>query len=344
MQLSPIQHLDAVNQGQRPRCRFTARSAAQARAWQARAGAALWRCLKMDGHQRVPLAAREVECVDRGTHLQRKVVIQSTPFSSVPLYVLEPKGVQGRRPCVLALHGHGYGVNAIVGITEEGQYRDTPHGYQQDFAVELVKRGFVVAAPEICCFGEREEHYAHLPESSPRPSTCHNAATYALMLGLTMTGLRVWDGMRVVDYLETLEVADAKRVGVMGISGGGMNAFFSACLDRRLQAAVISGYFCDWRKSILAINHCTCNFVPGLLRLGELSDLAGLIAPRPTLIENGEHDPIFPIADVKHTVTRAGAAWKAFGERDRLDTDYFNDGHRINGAKAYDFLARWLEC
>ena len=226
------------------------------------------RCLMPQGQPVVELQPRLLSKVDRGAYWQQKVLIHSTPFSDVPLYLLVPKEGPSPHPCVLALHGHSYGVDSIVGITPEGQYREIPQGYQQDFAVELVKRGFVVAAPEISCFGEREEKYDHLSEQSPHPSTCHHASTYAMMLGMNMAGLRVWDGMRVVDYLQTIEVADVSRLGVMGISGGGMHAFFSACVDRRIKAAVISGYFCDWRQGILAINHCTCNFVPGLLKLG----------------------------------------------------------------------------
>ena len=33
---------------------------------------------------------------------------------------------------MLALHGHGYGVKAIIGIYEEGIYRTVPAGYRQD--------------------------------------------------------------------------------------------------------------------------------------------------------------------------------------------------------------------
>ena len=163
-----------------------------------------------------------------------------------------------------------------------------------------------------------------------------------MMLGGSIAGLRVWDGMRAVDYLQTLPQADVTRLGVMGISGGGMHAFFSACLDSRIRAAVISGYFCDWRHSILAINHCTCNFVPGLLKLGELSDLAALIAPRPLLVENGTRDDIFPIDDVKRTVRRAARAWKLFGAGKNLQTDYFEGAHEIHGAQAYPFLEKHL--
>ena len=172
--------------------------------------------------------------------------------------------------------------------------------------------------------------------------SCHNAATYAIMLGKSIAGLRMLDALRVVDYLAKRSEIDANAIGAMGISGGGMHTFFSAAIDPRIKASVISGYFCDWRNSILSIYHCTCNFVPGLLNLGELSDLAGLIAPRPLLVENGTHDPIFPIERVKDAVTKAKRAWKAFGAEDQFETDYFEGRHRINGAKAYDFLATHL--
>jgi dienelactone hydrolase len=270
-------------------------------------------------------------------------MIHSTADSDVPVYVLIPKRTDDvPRPCILALHGHGYGAKAIIGQNEDGVYRTEPTGYQRDFAVELVKHGFVVAVPEISCFGEREAHYADLPEHSPRPSSCHNASTYAMMLGLSIPGMRVWDGMRVLDYLEQVPEADVSRAGVMGISGGGMHAFFSACLDPRIRAAVVSGYFCNWRQGILAISHCTCNFVPGLLNLGELADLAGLIAPRPLMVENGTHDAIFPVGEVQRTVRQARKAWRAFGAGKLVEEDYFEDGHRIHGTAAYPFLQRHL--
>jgi fermentation-respiration switch protein FrsA (DUF1100 family) len=79
-----------------------------------------------------------------------------------------------------------------------------------------------------------------------------------------------------------------------------------------------------------------------MLQLGELSDLAALIAPRPLLVEHGEKDEIFPIAHVKQTVSKAKRAWKIFGAENVFETDYFQGRHRINGPAAYAFLARHL--
>jgi dienelactone hydrolase len=339
----PIVQLDALAR-QTPRAfAFTARTPAEARAWQTRAAAALRETLGFLNQKRVPLRPRVEQTVDRGEYVRRRIVLRTSGASEMPVYLLRPKSASARSPapCALALHGHGYGVRDIVGLWEDGSERYTPNGYQKDFGAELAKRGFVVIAPEISCFGERRSDYSHLGPGRT-PTTCFNAGTYAQMLGGSIAGFRVWDAMRAVDYLETLKDADASRLGVMGISGGGMLAFFSACLDTRIRAAVISGYFCDWRHSILAINHCLCNFVPGLLKLGELSDLAALSAPRPLLVENGTKDDIFPIEAVKRTVTRARRAWRVFDAADKLQTDYFEGTHQIGGGRAYDFLAENL--
>ena len=88
--------------------------------------------------------------------------------------------------------------------------------------------------------------------------------------------------------------------------------------------------------------HCTCNFVPGLLRLGELSDFAGLLAPRPLLIENGTHDPIFPVDAVRATARRARKAWRICHANKLFVEDYFEEGHQIHGEKAYPFLVEHL--
>ena len=338
--LDPIWHLDHVAAELPKSAEFIAKTESAARAWQRRTRATLADLVGFLSQTKVPLRPRVVRTVDRGSYVRRKVMLRTSPWSDLPLYVLEPKS-GGRKPLVLALHGHGYGVKDIVGLWEDGSERWEPEGYHKDFGCELAQRGFVVAAPEISCFGERMSNFDHLKQTL-RPTTCHNAGTYAMMLGKSIAGLRVWEGMRALDYCATLKSVDPSRVGAMGISGGGLHTFFSTALDTRIKACVISGYFCDWRHSVLAMNHCTCNFIPGLMAMGELSDLAGLIAPRPCLVEHGIRDDIFPIEHVKRTVQKARRAWKVFGAEDNLATDYFEGRHRINGPAAFDFLARHL--
>jgi dienelactone hydrolase len=266
----------------------------------------------------------------------------------MPVYILVPK--QGLRPfpVVVAFHGHGYGAKDIVGLWEDGEERDTPDGYHKDFGVALCRRGFAVAAPEISCFGERQTDFSYLNTTIGQepPDTCTHTAMLAFHLGGSVVGLRVHDGKRLIDYLEARQKesqdVDVSRLGAMGISGGGMHTFFSTCMDARIKACVISGYYSTFRDSILAMHHCACNFVPGLHRFGEMYDLVGLIAPRPLLIEAGDYDPIFPLAAVKRSVERARDVYQVFDARDQVETDYFHGRHQISGERAYDFLMEKL--
>ena len=121
-----------------------------------------------------------------------------------------------------------------------------------------------------------------------------------------------------------------------------MHTFFSSCIDERIRACVVSGYFSTFRESILAMHHCPCNYVSGLSEFGEMHDLAGLIAPRPMLVEAGTHDPIFPIPAVRSGLARARKVYGAFGAGAQVKADIFSGRHQVSGARAYDFLREAL--
>lgn len=324
--------------------RFAARTAAEAARWQRRTRPALEAALGFTALAPAPLRARRIERVDRGDFVREKYLLQVWRDSVMPVYLLVPRRRTRPLPVVVAFNGHGYGVKDIVGLWEDGSERMTPDGYHKDFAIELCRRGFAVAAPEISCFGERQTDFSYLDAvlGQGRPTTCTHAAMLAFHLGGSVIGLRAFEGRRLVDWLETRPGLDAGRLGAMGISGGGMHTFFSTCLDERIRACVVSGYFCTFRDSVLAMHHCPCNFAPGLHRFGEMHDLAALIAPRPMLVEAANRDPIFPIGAVEASVARARRAYSLFGCRDALATDYFEGRHQISGRLAYDFLARHL--
>jgi dienelactone hydrolase len=322
--------------------RFTATDTGAARAWQVGCRTALGDVLGfLDAPSVAPLP-EVIEEVDRGDFVRRKIVIWTSAQSRMPVYLLVPKGASGPMPVALAYAGHGYGAKDIVGLWEDGEERFTPDGYHVDFAIELCRKGFLVAAPEIACFGERQNDYSYLNTKigEPTPSTCHNVATYAFMLGKSAIGMRVRDSMRLIDWLATLPEADTSRIGAMGISGGGMLTFFHTAMDERVTACVVSGYFSSFASSILAMNHCSCNFVPNLLRIGEMEDIVGLIMPRPMLVEAGTRDSIFPIDAVRKSVSRTREICAILGGDPsvNVELDEFEGRHRISGRRAYDFL------
>ncbi len=289
---------------------------------------------------RTTLAVEASEATQHDGYSRQFVRFESSPDVVVPAWVLVPDRLQQPRAAVVAIHGHGYGVDDIVGINADGTDRAEPVGYHKDFAIALCRRGFVVIAPEVLGFGRRREE--NDKQQGPGHSSCHDAALWGLMLGQPLLGRRVWDIMRTLDYLQTRPEVDPRRIGVMGISGGGTVTLFTAALEDRLQAAVISGYLCTFKESILSIDHCLCNYVPGLLEDAEMYDVAALLAPRPLLIEAGTRDEIFPLPAVEYSYSQVQKVYAALGVPDRIDKDVFEGEHQISGAKACDFLWHWL--
>jgi dienelactone hydrolase len=273
-------------------------------------------------------------------YIRERVELTTYDQLRMPVYVLIPKRGEKPFPAVIACHGHGYGSKQIVGLNPDGTDQEGGPGQYKGFAVELVRRGFLVIVPEILGFGDRR-----LREDAGKPAnenSCFRISVNLLMMGKTMAGHRVYETMRAVDYAVSRADAAKDRIGCMGISGGGLVAAFTAALDERIRATVVSCYTNTFKDSIMAMRHCVDNYIPGILDLAEMPDLIGLIAPRPLMIEAGKYDRIFPYGGVLKAFARLEQIYGAANARHRLDSDFFEGGHEIGGGKAYGWLSSML--
>lgn len=273
-------------------------------------------------------------------YMRRAYTIETAPGLYVPAFLLIPDGLDKPRPAILCSHGHGIGMNALVGLTEEGKPRQYKQGYQHDFALQAVKAGFVALAFDQCGFGRRRDIDFH--KAQKMWNHCEQPSKNALHWGMTMTGIRVWDAMRMIDFLQSLPEVEPDKIGMVGISGGGRVTQFTAALDDRVKAACVSGYCNRYADCILAIHHCIDNYVPALGALADNDDVACLITPRPLLIESGTEDPIFPIAATRAAIRKLRRCYRLHDAGPMLDTDLFEGKHEFSGAKTWDFFARHL--
>ena len=263
----------------------------------------------------------------------------------MPCLVLVPDRAE-RFPLkpVIAIHGHGtWGGEAIVKAPNDPLGVELNLKLNYDYAGQIARRGYMVFVPELRGFGRRLEGPGYQDDADAQwVSSCYALSVNALLLGKTLLGLRVYDIMRLVDYIRTRPEPLTDSLGCVGLSGGGMVTFFTTALDQRITCAVVSGYFNTFRDSIMAVRHCLCNFVPGMLNFVEMVDIAGLVAPRPLLIETGTHDPIFPTAATQRAYKELQKIYSILGAAKNLDIDIFEGEHAWSGAKAYDWLAQWL--
>ena len=322
------------------RLTFRAQNRKQAEAWQKRLRAKLTELVGGFPVQRAALRPQTLEMRDFPAYRREKFVFESGPGLFVLGYLLTPRAAAPPHPAVICLPGHGRGVDDIVGIDAQGRDRTDKPGYQHDFAIKVVEHGMAAVAIEPLGFGCRRDPVTR--KKGAEATACQPSAGAALLLGQTMIGWRVYDVMRTIDWIETRKDLAARRVGCMGISGGGTITTFASALEPRIRAAMISGYVNTFRDCIMSLSHCIDNYVPGILNWAEMYDVAGLLAPRPLFVESGMKDDIFPIEASKASFVRVQKVYEVFGAAPLVKQEVFNDVHSFYGVQGLPFLAKHL--
>jgi dienelactone hydrolase len=278
-------------------------------------------------YERCPLEIEWGPSADFKGIRMTKVYYTSQPGLKVSAVLSRPIELKTPAPAAIALNGHNNGKITILGFDYSSS-----HSY---YGFELAQRGFVTLTIDQWGWGERYGIAKTRTQGSE-----HNFALSALLLGQTAIGIRVWDVIRGFDFLETLDYVDSSKFVTIGQSGGGTTSAFAGALDDRVQAAVISGYYCTLFDSIFSLHHCGCNFVPNLLTWADLPEIVGIRAPKPTFIISGDRDSIFPQNGVQTAYHELQEIYHAAGAPDNLGIDVWRGhGHEFRG----DFAYPWLE-
>ena len=261
-----------------------------------------------------------------------RLVTLVTDDGSIPCWLLTPPAGHRRDVAVVAVAGHGGGIDDLVAPTGAGDF----HG---GLAHKLAAAGFTVLCPEMISFGRRR---TPMPDTVPTGgSSCQVDGMRGLLTGRPVLGRRVADTMAAVRALRGIEAIDPTKVAVIGGSGGGAIALLTAALDDQIPAAVVATFLSSFVSSFGAVPHCICNAVPDLLTWFEMVDIAALIAPRRLIIEAGRQDPIFPISATESTYAELVDVWRGTGAEppELVITDA---GHQFLADDAIALLRRHL--
>lgn len=299
-------------------------------AWRARSGDRLEELLGGRPEQ-VDLDVEVRGSEECGSYRRDSIVFDTEASISVPAYLLVPNHRSEAGSAVLAIHGHGPGKSNVVGLTAT----EAPNG---DYAHRMALEGHVVLAPDMRCFGERQDW------NPPDHYACDTNLVHAVMAGECPLTQNLWDLGRCLDVLEEHPLVDPRKIAVGGLSYGGTLSLFLAATDNRVSAVVVSGYLSSWAAAHkMPWNMCGSQILPGMLGRLEHVDVAALVAPRPMLVETGRDDDLFPEESARETVSRLRRVYAAVGAPDdALVHDVFDGGHQWHGVEAYPFLDRWL--
>ncbi len=297
-----------------------------------------------DFPQKVPLSPDKLGEEDCGEFIREKYTIATEKHMRVPLYILKPKNVSGKKklPAILCCHGHGpFGKDPVAGVTfgrserEEG-IRIMNYNYGE----QMARRGYVTVCPDFRPFGERIAY----TEPFPGDHLCNVYFVRDLMLGEVLLAKNIHDAMCSIDFLCQQEEVDPERIGCMGLSFGGSMTTSISAIDKRIKAADIICYLSTVRHIAVETNNfCGSHFIPHMYRYADIADIAGLIAPRPLLIESGVNDTCFKFEFAQKAYRHLERIYEGAGAIDRLEFDAFPGEHSFAGNKAFPFFDKYLK-
>lgn len=118
---------------------------------------------------------------------------------------------------------------------------------------------------------------------------------------------------------------------------------FTAAAEERIKAANICGYVNSWKEfAIRKANFCGSQIVPAIYKYFDTDDIAGLIAPRPLLVDMGIYDGCFRIHDLLKGYEGVKRIYEVAGVADRLWSDIHPSPHAFGGNKATEFFREYL--
>jgi len=318
--------------------------------------------LKMLDRPRVPADPKVAETTKRpsGWTLERLTIATEKKadgsLERVPMLILRPEKTEKKLPAVIVLHGTGGSMQGMLGHLGE-----------------LAKRNIIGVAIDARYHGAR---------GSKGSSAYVEAITKAWQTADDKTREHpfyydtCWDLWRVIDYLETRPEIDAKRLGMVGISMGGIQTWLAAAVDDRVAVAVPSIGVQSFRWSLendqwngraktIALAHETAakdlgeskvnqkvcrelwnKVIPGMLNQFDCPSMLRLFAGRSLLIVSGTKDANCPFAGAKIAIASAEKAFADAGARDHLKVSIAEVGHTITAdqwQETWQWFEKWLK-
>jgi dienelactone hydrolase len=281
----------------------------------------------------------------------------SEATEKVPMLIYKPLNAGGRKlPVVICLHG--------TGGSKDGET-------MKDLLYRFSKMGFMAMSIDGRHHGER----VNLEPGK-------NSYVEAIIKAWNNTDAgkqrhpffydTVYDVWRLIDYLETRTDVDFQRIGMMGISKGGIETWMAASVDTRVKVAVpviaVQSFRWSlendrwqgrartiWDAHLLAakdlgdtgvtrenVKAFWNKLLPGIIDEFDCPSMIRLFAPRPLLLLNTEQDANCPLPGAQLAFRSATEAYHAQSALDKLKIDVApNEPHRFTTSHM-DMMLQWF--
>lgn len=300
--------------------------------WKAESREKLTKLIGLDRFEKVSPATetefvREIENAN-----ETRFTFETEKGYRVPCHLLVPKGT-AKPPVIICVQGHSPGMHISLNRPKNEQEKNYILTDDGDYAIRAVKEGFATVTLEQRNFGEMGGTY------------CMPEAMTNLLMGRTTIGERVWDICRLIDVIESEfgSLVDVNCISLMGHSGGGTATAYTAALEDRLVLALSSCAMASFRDSIGAIEHCPCNYVPGIANVFDMGDLMAMACPKYFVQVSGVNDDIFPVSAAKRVFEEGALAYGSMGLSGKCRLYLGEGGHRFYADGSWNIIHELLK-
>lgn len=262
----------------------------------------------------------------------RKLIEYDSYRDKVKAYLLIPE-ILDKNPAILINHQHNrehhLGKSEVCGLAGNPL---------QAFGLALVKRGYVVLAPDSICFEDRRkdptvegfDFWQHFDEMC-----------YRILRGEYLMKKVLDDAINGISLLVGLDYVDSKRICTLGHSYGGNTALFLSALDERISFSCASGSACTYKNRMLnGVGIEMASVIPGFIQKYDIDDLVSCIAPRNLLIVSSDDDKYSK--DAPDIVEKVTPIYKECNALNNLQHKRYHGGHALTEERFHDII-EWFD-
>lgn len=264
--------------------------------------------------EKIPLHAQIFGKIEQKDYTIEKVLIETLPGFYLGGNLYRPRNSRSKHPGILNPHGHW----------PYGRLENQPLYSGPSLGISLARQGYVVFAYDMIGYTDTIQLPHRFGSDKQR------------LWSFGPLGLQLWNSIRSLDFLASLDDVDAARLGITGASGGGTQTFLLTAVDDRVQFASPVNMV-----SAIMQGGDLCENAPGLRLNTSNVEIAAMFAPKPMLLVSATGDWTRNVPKEEYPAIRS--IYELYGKGDQVEVVQIDEVHNFNKLSreaVYRFFAK----
>jgi dienelactone hydrolase len=230
-----------------------------------------------------------------------KVLIETLPGFYLGGNLYRPRDTKTKHSGILNPHGHW----------QYGRLENEPVDSGPSFGISLARQGYVVFAYDMVGYTDTIQ----VPHRFGSPTQ--------RLWSFGPLGLQLWDSIRALDFLSSLDDVDAGRLGMAGASGGATQTMMLTAIDDRVQFSSPVNMISAFMQG-----GDLCENAPGLRLNTSNVEIAAMFAPKPMLVVSDTTDWTRNVPREEYPAIKR--IYDLYGKGDQVSVVQFEAVHNFN--------------